>query len=397
MEIRHPHPLRVTVLFNLKKNAPHDGPLPPDAWADLDSEATVEAIAAALRQAGHQVSLLEGDLDAFEMLRRNPPDIAFNICEGHRGDAREAQIPAMLEMLGIPYTGSRVLTQALSLDKPMCKRLFSFYGLPTPPFQVFYRPDEPLAPDMSFPLFVKPGWEGTGMGVTPRSVVYDEPALRRQVRYILDTYHQGALVERYIGGREFTVGVLGNEERVAFPPMEVDLSECPPEEQGLYTARIKGELASAPRYLCPAPLPPDLSEALRHLALDACRAIGVLDIARVDFRMDEAGQPWILEINALPGINPELSDLCIYTRMLGIPYEWLINRILDLACARYGLPTSDAFHQPMPYDPPRPGEVRIARVGEPDRSVQLACLGGQTREPMGRPGCRTGIGARVPV
>ena len=375
MVIHHPRPLRVTVLFNLKKNAPHDGPLPPDAWADLDSEATVEAIAAALRSAGHQVSLLEGNPDAFEVLRRNPPDIAFNICEGHRGDAREAQIPAILEMLGIPYTGSRVLTQALSLDKAMCKRLFHYHGLPTPPFQVFYRADEPLAPDLEFPLFVKPGWEGTGMGVTPRSIVHDEHALRQQVEYILDTYRQGALVERFIEGREFTVGVLGNEIPFVFPPMEIDLSECPPEEAGLYTARVKSELATAPRYLVPAPLPAALSETLQRLALGACQAIGVLDVARVDFRVDREGRPWILEINALPGLNPELSDLCIYAGLLGIPYEWLINRILDLACARYGLPTSEAFSQPIPYNLPQPGEMRIARVGEPIRSVQMAIVG----------------------
>jgi|GEM_PF-2873059 len=106
----------------------------------------------------------------------------------------------------------------------------------------------------------------------------------------------------------------------------------------------------------------------RRQVLDAYRAIGALDVARVDFRMDAAGRPYVLEINALPGINPELSDLCIYMSLLGIPYDWLINRILDLACARYGLPTSDAFAQPIPYDPPRPGELRIARVGEPNRT-----------------------------
>jgi D-alanine-D-alanine ligase len=240
---------------------------------------------------------------------------------------------------------------------------------------VFYRADEPLAPDLEFPLFVKPGWEGTGMGVTPRSIVHDEHALRQQVEYILDTYRQGALVERFIEGREFTVGVLGNEIPFVFPPMEIDLSECPPEEAGLYTARVKSELATAPRYLVPAPLPAALSETLQRLALGACQAIGVLDVARVDFRVDREGRPWILEINALPGLNPELSDLCIYAGLLGIPYEWLINRILDLACARYGLPTSEAFSQPIPYNPPQPGEMRIARVGEPIRSVQMAIVG----------------------
>ena len=135
--------LHVALLANLKKNAPILPDMPADYWVDLDSEHTVEAIADALRQRGHRVTFLEGDVTLYDRLREVRPDICFNICEGHFGDAREAQVPAILEMLRIPYTGSKVLTLALALDKPMTKRVLTFHELPTPSFQVFERPDEP--------------------------------------------------------------------------------------------------------------------------------------------------------------------------------------------------------------------------------------------------------------
>ena len=149
----------------------------PDHWDDLDSEKTIESIMAALRLRNHEVTFLEGTIELIDNLRKLQPDICFNICEGHFGDAREAQIPAILEMLRIPYTGSKVLTLALALDKPMTKRVLAYHELPTPPFQVFERIGESLSPSLQFPLFVKPSREGTGMGVTPESVVHDETQL----------------------------------------------------------------------------------------------------------------------------------------------------------------------------------------------------------------------------
>src|SRR4030042_6960620 len=133
--------LRVALLANLKVNAPHGNGEPRDKWSELDSERTVEAIAAALRQAGHKVTFLEGDESLCGKLQRGHFDIAFNICEGHRGDSRESHVPAILEMLGIPYTGSKVLCLALTLDKPMAKRVLAFHGLPTPRFRVFEDPE----------------------------------------------------------------------------------------------------------------------------------------------------------------------------------------------------------------------------------------------------------------
>ena len=184
--------------------------MPADYWADPDSERTIEAIADALRQAGHRVTFLEGDVTLYDRLREVKPDICFNICEGHFGDNREAQVPAILEMLRIPYTGSKVLTLALALDKPMTKRVLSYHGLPTPLFQVFERPDEPLGPDLDFPLFVKPSRQGTGMGISAQSIVYDESELRAQVESLLEAYQEPVLLEGFIAGRDVTVGMVGN-------------------------------------------------------------------------------------------------------------------------------------------------------------------------------------------
>ncbi len=353
--------MHVALLANLKKNAPTWPGMSPDHWDDLDSEETIEALMAALESGGHRVTFLEGDVTLFDRLKEVKPDICFNICEGHFGDSREAQVPAILEMLRIPYTGSRVLTLALSLDKPMTKRVLTYHNLPTPAFQTFERVIEPLDSDMVFPLFVKPSREGTGMGVSAESAVYDEEQLRTQLRRLFERYDQPVLVERFIEGREVTVGVVGNltspvawrlpEDEEAprisrglhfFPPLEVDMSRYPAEEAGIYTSRIKTELAHEFHYLCPAPLPAELVEELNWLTAVTFRVTGCLDVARIDFRLDahNGDKPYILEINALPGLNPGYSDLCIEAIADGWTYAELVNRILDEAIERQELSAS---------------------------------------------------------
>ena len=350
--------MHVALLANLQKNAPTWPGMSPDQWDDLDSEKTVEAITAALEAGGHQVSFLEGDVTLYDNLRQVKPDICFNICEGHFGDSREAQVPAILEMLRLPYTGSRVLTLALTLDKPMTKRVLTYHRLPTPAFQVFERISEPLDPDMEFPLFVKPSREGTGMGVSADSIVNTEEQLRQQLRRLFERYDQSVLVERFIEGREVTVGMLGNltspvawrlpddEEapRISrglhfFPPLEVDMSRYPAEEAGIYTSRIKTEWAEDFHYLCPAPLTMEAVQELNWLTAATFRVTGCLDVARVDFRLDanDNNKPYILEINPLPGLNPGYSDLCVEAQAGGWTYEELVNGILDEAIERQGL------------------------------------------------------------
>ncbi|MFO7741831.1 MAG: hypothetical protein R6X31_05895 [Anaerolineae bacterium] len=343
--------LRVALVCNLKANVPVRADAPPDALAEYDSMATVEALEEALLAGGHEVVLLEADETLLDTVRQAAPDICFNIAEGLRGEARESHVPALLEMLDIPYTGSRVLAHAVSLDKAMTKRIWRDAGLPTPPFQVFGRDDEGLdSSQLAFPLFVKPVHEGTGMGINGQSVVYDEMELRQQVRWVIQTYRQPALVEGYLPGREFTVGLIGNvrlpDESLRsdlynefgfhlFPVLEIDAAVGA--GQGLYNAASKsydpGE-EGAPLYLCPADIPTDLEAELKRLAARATEAVGALDVSRVDFRLGADGRPNLLEINTLPGLNPRVSDLCIMARAEGFHYTDLINEILNLAVAR---------------------------------------------------------------
>jgi D-alanine-D-alanine ligase len=357
--------LNIAVLANLKKNAPKYEGMPADAWADLDSEKTINAIVAALEQGGHRATFLEGNLSLVEKLPALKPDICFNICEGHWGDSRESHVPALLEMLRIPYTASGVLTLALTLDKPMTKRVLAFHGLPTPAFQVFERADEPLDPDLAFPLFVKPSREGTGMGVSASSIVRDETELRARLAEQLARYRQPILAERFIRGREVTIGVVGNlmepvawrvpgderAERVFrglrfLPPLEVNFAAYPESEAGVYTNRIKTEWADDFRYLCPAPLAPTLAEQLNWLTAAVFRVTGCVDVARVDFRLDadDGDKPYILEVNPLPGLNPTVSDLVLEAKAAGIAYDELINTIVDTACTRHGLAAGPTTH-----------------------------------------------------
>lgn len=350
--------MRVAVLANLKQNAPTWPDMPHDQWDDLDSEKTIDAILAALVSGGHTAEYVEADhtlLDALDLLK---PDLCFNIAEGHFGDSREAQIPAMLEMARLPYTGSKVLALALALDKPMTKRVLTYHGLPTPPFQVFERLDEERDPALTFPLFVKPSREGTGMGVSVSSIVQNDDELKQQLDVILRRYAQPALVERFIEGREVTVGLVGNlsapvarrlpdDTQVPrlsrglylFPPLEVDMTKYAVEERGIYSNRLKVDLVDTFHYDCPAVLDERVVDELNFLTAAVFRVIGCYDVARVDYRLDakDNNRPYILEINPLPGLNPGYSDLCIEAAAAGWSYETLINRISDEAAARYHL------------------------------------------------------------
>jgi D-alanine-D-alanine ligase len=340
-------------LANRKYSVKVTAGAPIDALAEYDTEETIESIQRVLREAGHEAFFLEADETLLDTLRASKPDICFNIAEGLRGDARESHVPALLELLDVPYTGSKVLTHAISLDKAATKQIWRDAGLPTAPFQLFRHVDTPRDPALTFPLFVKPVREGSGMGINGRSIVHDEPSLREQLTWVIGTYRQPALVEPYLPGREFTVGMVGNsaapgETRTArfynqngyhlFPVLEIDTGRG--SVRGIYNAEAKSyaiESQSAPGYLCPADIPDELAEELGKLAMAAFEAIGGLDVGRVDFRCNGDGHPYLMEINTLPGLNPLVSDIVIAARAGNVPYEQLITEILNLALARYGM------------------------------------------------------------
>ena len=345
---------KVAVLANIKDdNTPKPEGVPPDAFADFDHIETIEHIRAAIETDGHETVFLQADRTLPFTLQEAQPDICFNIAEGLGGDAREAQVPALLEMFGIPYTGSRVLTNGISLDKTLTKRIWRDRRLPVAPFQEFNAGDEPLRPELKFPLFVKPAREGTGMGVDMKAIVNNEKELRERAQYIVNVYQQPALVETFLPGREFTVGILGRADAKLysrhpdwyekdgfhrFPVLELDSSRSVTPWVYSQEAKSKdGGADGAPGYFCPADIDPELEKKLKHLAWRAHILLNTLDVSRTDIRLDEEGNPRVMEINTLPGLTPDYSDLCLQAKAENIRYEDLILDILYLAAGRWGM------------------------------------------------------------
>ena len=201
---------RVAILANIKdKNLIHSLDLPLDAYGEFENMETVRLMREIIEADGHETELLLADKSLPRALESYQPDICFNDAGGLRGDAREAQVPAILEMTGIPYTHSRILTNAIALDKTLTKRIWRDHGLPVAHFQEFVTGEESLAPELQFPLFVKPAHEGSGMGIDDNSIVMTESKLRERIKYIITTYNQPALVETFLPGNECTVGQIG--------------------------------------------------------------------------------------------------------------------------------------------------------------------------------------------
>ena len=328
--------LKIALIHNLKPSVKAEG-VPADYYSECDSPKTVQAIMKGLAASGHAVFPVEADRHLPEWLKDHPVDLAFNIAEGFHGDAREARIPALLELLEIPYTGSGVLTLTLALDKAKSKQLFRFAGVPTPNFQVFTRPDEPLDARLHFPLIVKPNGEGSAKGIWASSVVHNESALRTQVQKVQQQYRQEVLVEEYIDGVELTVGILGEDDLL--PILEIDFSDCSASGEFFYSWRMKEfqgnkELHLAPRFWCPARLTPTVARAVQAVALKAARSVGFRDVDRVDIRLSFDGIPFVLEVNPLPGLDPEESNLPFMAQAAGLSYEALLQRLVNLALER---------------------------------------------------------------
>ena len=357
-----PAPWHIAITVNLKDVVEWGQDAPPDAGAEFDRHDTVVAIAQALANDGHVVNVCLADHTLPQTLLQLRPDFVFNIAEGIGGDAREAQVPALCELLSIPYTASRVLANAISLDKTQTKRIWQSFGLPTPRFQEFFTSEQILDDRLRFPLFVKPAREGTGMGMGENSIVYNEAELREQIAWVLATYRQPALVEEFLAGREFTVGFIGNpglslnrrrpelyneDGYHFFPVLEIDASRSvTPTVYGHEAKSLELDEVGAPGYLCPADIPLSLRLRLMDLTQQAAAALNTCDVSRVDFRLDQNGQPYLLELNTLPGLNPSVSDLCIMAKAEGIDYDTLITEILYLAAERFDMPFGIAAETP---------------------------------------------------
>jgi len=370
----------VALIANVKDEFTPDEDAPPDAGAEFDRWETIHNLTKAIQSDGHSVVFLQADKNLPHAIIHLKPDIVFNIAEGLSGDSREAQVPALCELLGIPYTASRILPNAISLDKTMTKRIWRDNGLPTAPFQEFARIEDVQNLSLNFPLFVKPAREGTGMGIDDSSLVHNQEELEARVEWVLKTYRQPALVEEFLPGREFTVGFFGNPGTPAnrrhpelydqdgyhwFPILEIGLANSvSPTVYGHDAKSIDIGDTGAPDYLCPADIPDSLAQELISLTRQAAEALNVCDISRIDYRMGADGKPYLLEINTLPGLNPAISDICIMADAEGLSYNTLITEILYLAAERFRLPFN-AFKWDISQQAAKPTSAKIARNNPP--------------------------------
>ncbi len=305
-----------------------------DEEAEYDSPKTLQAIREAIASYGHEVVDLEATTELPYVLAATPVDVVFNIAEGFRGRNRESAVPALLELLDIPYTGSDPAALSVSLDKALAKRMVRTHGVLTPDYAVMHTGKERLPRELSFPLLVKPVAEGTSKGVTKKSIVRDELELREVARELIAKYRQPALVEAYVAGREFTVGLLGERRPRVLPPMEIvflDATDPTP----IYSFDMKQDWNDKIRYEVPARLSPRELDRLEKAARECFTALGCRDIARVDFRMDAEGRIFFIECNPLPGLTPGWSDLVLIAQSAGIEYRGLIGEILAFAIRRY--------------------------------------------------------------
>jgi D-alanine-D-alanine ligase len=284
----------------------------------------------------------EANERAYQKLYRHRSyiDLVFNLSEGIYGQAREAQLPAMLEMLQLPYTGSDPLTQALVLDKAKAKEILIANNVPTPPFQVMKTGDEPLKKNLDFPLFVKPVAEGSSAGITNDSKVDDEEALRRKAKEVIALFNDYALVEPYLEGKEYSVPMLGNPPK-CLPIIEPDHSALPENLLPFDSLEVKWQFeedGNEDYLVCPARVGDDMKQKIEKLCQDCWKALRIRDWCRVDLRCDKTGEPYILEINSPAGIiPPEVSKTSYFpvsARTAGMEYEDMLKTIITVALDR---------------------------------------------------------------
>lgn len=325
--------MRVALVYDLRDDYRALG-FSEEAVAEFDSVETIDQLAAALEELGCEaVRVGRGQALAARLVEGERYHIVFSIAEGVKGRSREAQVPALCELFDQPYLFSDPLTLAASLDKAVAKRLVRDAGVPTPAFAVAERHVSELAGWTEFPAFVKPLAEGTGKGCDTASMVHNQAELQATAMRVIERYKQPALVERYLPGREFTIGLAGNgDDARVLGVCEILLKADA--EANVYSLHNKELCEELVTY---APVNDGEARLAATRALEAYRALECRDAARIDFRSDAHGDPHFLEANPLAGLNPWHSDLPILAAQNGIPFVALIGLILDAGLARYGL------------------------------------------------------------
>jgi D-alanine-D-alanine ligase len=328
--------MRIGLAYDLKETVALQQASCDDACEEYDSPETIELISTSLEAAGHSVIMLGGGRDFLGKIGQEKVDFVFNVSEG-RGTyrSREAQVPSILEMLDIPYSGSDPQCLAICLDKPLTKTLVASQGVSTPAWRVINNRQE--LPEVNrcrslFPAIIKPAYEGSSKGIRLTSLVEDPEQANEVVECLLDKYHQPAMIERVILGDEVTVGIIGNS-----PPRVLAVMRILPKRKSdyfLYTLDVKRNYLELVDYECPANLEEKVLKRIETSSLKAYQALGCRDFARLDFRISAGGVPYFLEINPLPGLGAH-SDLVIMAKKMGWSHRQLISAVLNAALERH--------------------------------------------------------------
>ena len=329
--------MKIGLAYDLKDAVISTSGSPEDALEEYDSPETIDAIASVIESLGHSVIRLGGGKEFITNILQTNVDFVFNISEGLGNyRSREAQIPAVLEMLGIPYSGSDPLCLAVSLDKPLTKTLAAIKGVRTPRWHLVNQVTELkeiAKADLPMQSFVKPAYEGSSKGIRFGSKVDTIEQTCEVAAQLLEQYRQPVIIEEFIGGDEVTVGMLGNADPSIVGIMRVLSKQKNP--NFIYSLEIKRDWEELVEYECPAQIPAGTVAEISEFSLKVFKTLGCRDFARIDFKLDGDGVPYFLEINPLAGLNPKSSDLPIMAYKLGWTYQALVTAILNTALKRY--------------------------------------------------------------
>jgi D-alanine-D-alanine ligase len=329
--------MKIGLSYDLKSSVPLGHSHPDDALEEYDSPETVEGIAAAIEAQGYSAVKLGGGREFLSKVVQADVDLVFNIAEGLGNyRSREAQVPSVLEMLDIPYSGSDPQCLAISLDKPLTKKILRVSGIQTPKWLVLNSVEELKQAswnDFPFPVFIKPANEGSSVGITSGSVAGDSEQAITIAAEMVGKHRRPVIVEEFLSGDDITVGVVGNS-----PPVIVGIMRVLPKHGTgpfIYSLEMKRDWERLVEYQCPALLDSNILKKINEASLRIFNILGCRDFSRIDFKLDSKGEPYFLEINPLPGLNPKSGDLPIMAKKMGWTYQGLISAILKAAMERY--------------------------------------------------------------
>lgn len=329
--------MKIGIAFDLiPENIPSY--LPEDVYEEFDARETINALKEVFEKNEFEVILLESGKRFIEKILKEKVDFVFNIAEGFGTRSREGHVPSVCEMLNIPYSGSDPLSLNITLDKEMCKRFAKSIGVLTPKFKVINNLKElKKFKFRNFPCVLKLKNEGSSIGLRLSSKLKNLKELKEKAEELLEKYKEPVLVEKFIGGKEITLGIIGNENNLKFTGLMEIRPKKLKQEEFLYSLEVKRNFKEEVEYIVPPEIDKKIMEKIKKYSLKLFNYLSLRDFSRFDFRLDEEGNPYFLEINPLPGLNPQTSDLPIMAYKMGLSYEKLIMSVLESAFERYGI------------------------------------------------------------